>query len=65
MPKNRDFQCLFIGDGEYRIELEAKVQALGLQHRIIFTGGVNNVNEWLSYIDCLLMPSFSRDYHSL
>ena len=56
--KNRDFQCLFIGDGEYRIELEAKVQALGLQHRIIFTGGVNNVNEWLSYIDCLLMPSF-------
>lgn len=56
--RDKDFQCLFIGDGELRVELETKVQAVGLQHRIIFTGGVDNVNEWLSYIDCLLMPSF-------
>lgn len=55
--KNPDIQCLFIGDGEYRVELEAKVAELGLQERILFTGGVDNVNEWLSYIDCLLMPS--------
>ena len=53
--KDRDTQCLFIGDGEYRTELEAKVQALGLRHRIIFTGGVDNVNEWLSFIKCLIM----------
>ncbi len=52
-----DVQCLYIGDGEFRRALEADVNKAGLQDRIIFTGGVDNVNEWLSYVDCILMPS--------
>lgn len=54
---NSDVQCIFIGDGEFRSELEQKVKDAGLQERIIFTGSVDNVNEWLSYIDALVMPS--------
>ncbi len=50
-------QCLYIGDGEFRHALEEDVRNAGLQERIIFTGGVDNVNEWLSYVDCILMPS--------
>jgi len=52
-----DVQCLYIGDGEFRQALEEDVRNVGLQERILFTGEVDNVNEWLSYIDCLLMPS--------
>lgn len=55
--RDKDLQCLFIGDGEHRGELERKAKSDGLSDRIIFTGGVDNVNEWLSYVDALLMPS--------
>lgn len=54
---NPEAQCLFIGDGEHREELKSKVKKAELQEKIIFTGPVDNVNEWLSYVDCLLMPS--------
>lgn len=54
---DRDAQCIFIGDGEHRLKLEELVHNYGLENRIIFTGGVDNVNEWLSYVDCILMPS--------
>lgn len=54
---NEDAQCLFIGNGEHRESLERLVHETGFSDRIIFTGGVHNVNEWLSYIDCVLMPS--------
>lgn len=50
-------QCLFIGDGEHRRALESKTRDYGLQDKIHFTGGVDNVNEWLSCVDALLMPS--------
>ena len=30
---------------------------MGLERQIHFIGAVNNVNEWLSVADCLLMPS--------
>ena len=50
-------QCLFIGDGADRIAVEKQVIKLELSDRIIFTGAVDNVNEWLSYVDCILMPS--------
>lgn len=49
--------CLFIGDGADRKEIEKEVEKYGLSDRILFTGPVDNVNEWLSYVDCILMPS--------
>ena len=50
-------QCLFIGDGADRKEVEKRVRDFGLSDRILFTGPIDNVNEWLSYVDCILMPS--------
>ncbi len=52
-----DVQCLYIGDGEFHQVLEEDVREAGQQERILFTGGIDNVNEWLSYVDCILMPS--------
>lgn len=54
---NKNAQCLFIGNGKYRAALEEMVRHESLEHRIIFTGGVDNVNEWLSFVDCIVMPS--------
>lgn len=48
---------VLIGDGELRQSLEQKVNDLGLEKNIHFIGAVDNVNEWMSAIDCLLMPS--------
>lgn len=55
--KDARARCFFIGDGEHYEELKKMVRDSGLDKQIIFTGGVDNVNEWLSYINCLLMPS--------
>lgn len=54
---DNDAQCLFIGDGVDRKEVEKQVRDSGLTDRILFTGPVDNVNEWLSYVNCILMPS--------
>lgn len=53
----KDVKCFFIGEGSFRKELEKKVKEYGLADRIIFTGSVNNVEEWLSVLDVLVMPS--------
>lgn len=50
--------CIFIGDGEFRHKLELQAKSDNLSDRIIFTGAINNVDEWLSAIDALVMPSF-------
>jgi len=50
-------KAVFIGDGSHRQELERLVQQKGLQEKVIFAGAVDNVHEWLSAIDCVLMPS--------
>lgn len=50
-------KAIFIGDGEERTDAELVVRSSGLENRIHFIGAVDNVNEWMSAIDCLLMPS--------
>lgn len=54
---NNEYSAVFVGDGELRLETEASVKEAGLDNRIHFVGAVDNVNEWLSAVDCLLMPS--------
>ena len=49
--------AVFLGDGELRSQTEESVRAAGLQDRVRFLGNVGNVNEWLSAMDVLLMPS--------
>lgn len=52
-----DAGIVFVGDGEMRSVLQQKVAEAGLENKILFAGAVGNVNEWMSAVDCLMMPS--------
>lgn len=57
LENREDYSAVFIGDGGLRAEAERAIRAAGLQKRVFFVGAVDNVNEWMSAVDCLLMPS--------
>lgn len=52
-----DAEVVFVGDGEMRSAVRQKVAEAGLENKILFAGAVDNVNEWMSAVDCLMMPS--------
>ena len=55
--KNRSSKLILIGEGELKQDIERKVDKLGLTDYVIFLGNIDNVNEYLSMMDVLLMPS--------
>jgi glycosyltransferase involved in cell wall biosynthesis len=56
-------KLLLVGDGPERLRLSDKVDELGLNERIIFTGNVphNEVNGYISSFDLAVLPSQSND----
>ena len=57
LKKDSQAKFVFIGDGELSDEVKSIVKANKLEEKILFAGAVDNVNEWMSAIDCLIMPS--------
>ncbi len=57
IKKLPDANAVFLGDGELRQQTEDAVREARIQDNVHFLGNVNNVNEWLSAMDVLLMPS--------
>ncbi len=55
--KSSKYRLVLIGDGVLRSVVEERVNEMGLQDRVTFTGNINNVNEVLNAIDLILMPS--------
>lgn len=53
-----DIHLVFLGDGEKYHELQEEIKRRHLSDRVILKGAVNNINEWVSALDCVLMPSF-------
>ena len=51
------YQLVLIGDGAMRAEIEQKVASLGLSNKVMFTGNIDNVSEYLNAIDIIVMPS--------
>ncbi len=50
-------RCVLIGDGSWRLELEAQIQRLGLNDRIRLLGTRHDVSAWLGAIDLFVLPS--------
>lgn len=48
---------LLVGDGEVRDEIQKTVTELGLQNKVIFTGNVDNVEDYYQAMDLFLFPS--------
>lgn len=57
LKKDSQAKFVFIGDGELSDEVKSLVKENKLEKKILFTGKVDNVNEWMSALDCLVMPS--------
>lgn len=56
--KSEKAKLIFIGDGERKKIIEKQVYALGLDKNVFFVGNIPNVNEYLSAIDVIVMPSY-------
>lgn len=55
--KDNRYRLCLIGDGSTRATIEETVGEYGLKEQVIFTGNINNVNEYLNALDLILMPS--------
>lgn len=51
------YKLMLIGDGPNLKQIKEEVKKLNLQDRIIFTGVVNNVFDYLSSFDVFMLPS--------
>jgi glycosyltransferase involved in cell wall biosynthesis len=58
--KGEDFKIIIIGDGPKRKELEDLTRSKGLKQQVVFTGFQNDIEEWLSAMDCLVLPSLTE-----
>jgi glycosyltransferase involved in cell wall biosynthesis len=50
-------RLLFIGDGPLESELRQQVADLGLSHAVLFTGYVDDVDEWYPGLDVVVLTS--------
>ena len=58
LPKlNTKYKLILIGDGYNNLKLKGLVNFYNLEDRVIFTGNVDNVSDYLSALDLFVMPS--------
>lgn len=51
------YRLVCIGDGNRKSKIEKLAKEHGIDNRIIFTGNISNMSEYMQAIDCLLLPS--------
>lgn len=54
---NKSYRLLLIGNGSQLNKIKESVNSLGLTDRVIFTGTIENVNEYMYAMDKFLLPS--------
>lgn len=55
--KNNNSVLLLVGDGELRMQIEKQIKSLGINDKVILTGVVENVNDYLQAMDVFAFPS--------
>lgn len=55
--EKENHRLMLIGDGDLRPDTERRARDLGLQDKVIFTGVISNVPEYLCACDYIAMPS--------
>lgn len=59
---NDSYRLLLIGEGEQRDMVNEKVNEYGLSEKVLFTGKIPNVNEYLNACALILMPSYYEGF---
>jgi len=57
LRKHPSSQLVFVGDGQQRAMLEARTRQAGLTGSVVFTGRVENVEDYLRAADIFVLPS--------
>lgn len=55
--KTSNTKLLLVGDGELRANIEKTIETYKIKERVILTGVVNNVSEYLQAMDVFVFPS--------
>lgn len=55
--KKKKYKLVLIGDGELKTEIEYMVEKFNLKGNVIFTGVIDNTNEFYSAMDLFILPS--------
>ena len=61
-PKFPEWQLRIVGEGELRPELEAQIQALGLQDKIFLTGKNPAIEDEYAQAEIFVMPSLYESF---
>ena len=56
--KEKKSKLILIGRGPLEKNINRKINELGIKKEVIFTGQINNVNDYYNAIDVFLLPSF-------
>lgn len=54
---NPKIRLLLVGDGEQRKELEDYLKSKEYREKVIFTGSVTNIEDYMQIMDCFVLPS--------
>lgn len=60
--KDDRYRLLLIGDGELKESIQTKVENAGLTDFFVFTGNVNNVQDYMQAMDLFLLPSMFEGF---
>ncbi len=60
--KNPNTLLVLVGDGPLKESIEKKVENLGLTDKVIFTGSIDNVFEYLNMFDVFIFPSLHEGF---
>lgn len=60
--KSREYRLLLVGNGWMRKHIEKKIREYNLKENVIFTGEVDNPQDYYNMMDIFLMPSLFEGY---
>lgn len=55
--KNKNSVLLLLGDGKLKQQIEKQINSLGIKDKVILTGVVSNVNDYMQAMDVFVFPS--------
>lgn len=57
LKMNPNARLVMIGEGELYEDIVNEIKHRNIQNNVILTGAIDNVDEWMSALDCIIMPS--------